>query len=232
LALVFSEVAKRLPEHLDADRKQRAGERAARVQNDRRRRMETWLQSAAQPEIGKPMRIEYVYRILGQHMTDSSTVVDEALLAARFIDRYLPLRTERSYLGVAAGALGLGLPASLGAQMAWPDRQVMCVIGDGSLMYANQALWTAARYRIPVTVLVLNNRAYQILKDGMHAYKQGPVAAERMVGMDLNEPVIDICGMARAFGVPGEVVTSPTELQGAFSSLNSGPRLLDVLVQP
>ncbi len=231
-AVVFPEVAERLAGLLDAPTKQRAAERMARVRGDRERRVEAWLQDAPQPEAGQQMRPEYVYRILARFMTDRTTIVDEALLQARFIDRYLPLHTERSYLGVAAGALGLGLPASLGAQLAWPDRHVICVIGDGSLMYAGQALWTAARYHIPVTVLVLNNRAYQILKDGMRAYKRGAVAPERMVGMDLNDPAIDICGMARALGVPGQVVEDPTQLREALSDATGAPRLFDVLVQP
>ncbi|HEV2359640.1 MAG TPA: thiamine pyrophosphate-dependent enzyme [bacterium] len=146
------------------------------------------------------------YRILGEAMDDRTTVVDEAVTAARIVDRYLPLRTERSYLGIAAGSLGLGLPAALGAQMAWPDRRVICTIGDGSLMYTVQALWTAARYHIPVTVLVVDNRAYEVLKSGMAAYKGGTVPPDRLVGMDLDAPPIDIPGFARSFGVAAQTV--------------------------
>jgi benzoylformate decarboxylase len=163
-------------------------------------------------------------------MDDTVTIVDEAVTAARIIDRYVPLRTERAYFGLAAGALGLGLPASLGAQMAWPDRRVVCTIGDGSLMYAVQALWTAARYRIPVTVLVMDNRAYQVLKDGMAQYKGTPVPPERLTGMDLDAPVIDIPRVAQGFGVPARLISRPDELRAALAERTDGPRLLDVVI--
>ena len=158
-------------------------------------------------------------------------MVDEAITAARIVDRYLPFHTEQAYLGLAAGSLGLGLPASLGAQMAWPDRRVIATIGDGSLMYTVQALWTAARYRIPVTVLVMDNRAYQVLKDGMAAYKGSAVPRERLVGMDLDAPVVDIPSVARGFGVPARLITRPDELRDALAERSSGPRLLDVVIE-
>ncbi len=227
---VFEDVAQRLPGRMDPARTQAAAGRAAEVRRKRAQREELWRQAAALPSPGERMTQECVYRIVGETMSDDVTVVDEAITAARIIDRYLPFRTERAYFGVAAGSLGLGLPASLGTQMAWPDRRVLCVIGDGSLMYAIQALWTAAHYHIPVTVLVLDNRAYQILKDGMASYKGGPVPPERLVGMDLDAPPVDIPGVSRGFGVPGRLITTPEELRAALAAQTREPRLLDVLV--
>jgi benzoylformate decarboxylase len=227
---VFEDIAQRLPGRMDPGRTQAAMGRAAEVRRTRAQREEVWRQAAALPSSGERMTQECVYRIVGETMSDDVTVVDEAITAARFIDRYLPFRTERAYFGVAAGSLGLGLPASLGAQMAWPDRRVLCVIGDGSLMYAIQALWTAARYHIPVTALVLDNRAYQILKDGMVSYKGGPVPRERLVGMDLDAPPVDIPSVSRGFGVPGRLITTPEELRAALAEQTREPRLFDVLV--
>jgi benzoylformate decarboxylase len=229
-AAVFPDTAQRLPALMDAARAQAARTRAAEVGRERARREEAWRRAAAAPPPGHRMTSEHVYRIVGETMDDDVTVVDEAITAARMIDRYLPFRTEQAYLGVAAGSLGLGLPASLGAQMAWPDRRVLCVIGDGSLMYAIQALWTAARHRIPVTVLVLDNRAYQILKDGMRDYKGAPVPPERLIGMDLDAPPVDLPGVSQGFGVPGRLITEPSELRKALAEHSREPRLLDVLV--
>ncbi len=226
-----AEVAERLPGLMDAARRRAAAARAAEVHAERARREEAWRQAARLPHPGERMTIACAFRILSDLVDETVTIVDEAVTAARLIDRYLPLRTERAYLGIAAGSLGLGLPASLGAQMAWPDRRVICAIGDGSLMYSVQALWTAARYRIPVTVLVLDNRAYQVLKDGMQAYKGGPVPPERLVGMDLDAPPVDIPSVARGFGVPGRLITEPADLRDALAEPGPGPRLLDVLVQ-
>ena len=231
LAAILSGVATRLAGRMTTPRSQEAAARTAEVRRARGRREEEWRAAAAPPAAGARMSQEYVYRTLGEMMDDSVTIVDEAITAARIIDRYLPFRTEQAYIGVAAGSLGLGLPASLGAQMAWPDRRVICTIGDGSLMYTVQALWTAARYRIPVTVLVMDNRAYQVLKDGMATYKGGPVPPERLIGMDLDAPAVDIPSVAQGFGVPARLITGPHELRDALADRSGGPRLLDVLIK-
>jgi benzoylformate decarboxylase len=211
-----------------------AGRRAA-VAKQRAEREEQWRQAAALPAPDQRMSAACAYRILGEAMDDGTTVVDEAVTAARIVDRYLPLRTEQSYLGIAAGSLGLGLPAALGAQLAWPDRHVICTIGDGSLMYTVQALWTAARYRIPVTVFVVDNRAYEVLKSGMASYKGGAVPPERLIGMDLDAPVIDIPSVARGFGVEAEVAGGPEALRDALArrtgARRAGPHVIDVPVR-
>lgn len=228
----LTEVADRLAARLGTDGRAAGAEQRRRaVAEERARREERWRQAATPPKAGERMSAACAYRILGETMTEATTIVDEAVTAARIVDRYLPLRTERSYFGIAAGSLGLGLPAALGAQMAWPDRHVVCTIGDGSLMYTVQALWTAARYHIPVTVFVVDNRAYEVLKSGMRSYKGGSVRRERLVGMDLDEPVIDISAVARGFGVASRVVSEPGELRETLAEPAAEPRLLDVLVR-
>lgn len=227
----FVQVAQGLSGRLSPAQRGAADQRRAAVRRERSQREERWRQAAALPRPGERMSAACAYRILGEAMDDRTTVVDEAVTAARIVDRYLPLRTERSYLGIAAGSLGLGLPAALGAQMAWPDRRVICTIGDGSLMYTVQALWTAARYHIPVTVLVVDNRAYEVLKSGMAAYKGGTVPPDRLVGMDLDAPPIDIPGLARSFGVAAQTVGGPAELREALTEPSAEPRLIDVLVR-
>ncbi len=230
-AAVFTQVAEKVPGRMTSAGRQAAAARAVDVRRERNRREEERRRAAALPTPGERMTQACAYRILGERMDDTVTIVDEAITAARIIDHYLPFRTERAYLGVAAGSLGLGLPAGLGAQMAWPDRRVICTIGDGSLMYAVTALWTAARYGIPVTVLVMDNREYQILKSGMVAYKGGPVPPERLIGMDLSAPTVDIPQVSRGFGVPARLITEPAELVDALAERTAGPRLLDVLVR-
>ena len=230
LGAILPEIAARLRGRIGGPRSEEAVTRAGEVHRERSRREEGWRAAALPPAPGARMTQEFVYRILGETMDETVTVVDEAVTAARIIDRYVPFRDERAYFGLAAGSLGLGLPASLGAQLAWPDRKVICTIGDGSLMYAVQALWTAARYRIPVTVLVMDNRAYQVLKDGMAQYKGAPVPPERLIGMDLDAPVVDIPRVAEGFGVPARRITRPEELREALVERSDGPRLLDVVI--
>jgi benzoylformate decarboxylase len=107
--------------------------------------------------------------------------------------------------------------------MARPDRPVLAVIGDGSLQYTVQALWTAARYQVPVTVLILNNGEYGILKDWTH--RLGSTSAP---GLDL--PGIDVVAIARGYGLHATRVQDPQELRQALEKayLDSVPAVIEV----
>src|SRR5439155_1418400 len=87
-----------------------------------------------------------------------------------------------------------------------PKRKVVATIGDGSVMYAPQALWTVARYRLPITYVVPNNTSYAILKSGMLSLDLDSAKRGIFPGMDLVDPEIDYVSLARAVGV---VTTGP-----------------------
>jgi benzoylformate decarboxylase len=109
---------------------------------------------------------------------------------------------------------------------------VVATIGDGSVMYAPQALWTAAHYRLPVTYVVPNNASYAILKSGMLTL--GLESAKRGIypGMDLVDPEIDYLGLARALGVRAERVEKPGDLRDVLAACVAypGPALVDVAI--
>ena len=87
-----------------------------------------------------------------------------------FLSAEIDLTEPGSFFRSRGGGLGFGLPAPLGVKLARPDHPVVGLIGEGDGMYTNQALWTAAHYRIPVTYVVLNNGSYRILKQNMLTY--------------------------------------------------------------
>jgi benzoylformate decarboxylase len=99
-------------------------------------------------------------------------------------------------------------------------------------MYACQALWTAAHYRLPITYVIPNNRSYAILKIGMLG--MGLDSAKRGIypGMDLVNPEIDYVALARSMGVEAERVESPHDLGGVLEKMlaASGPTLVDVAI--
>lgn len=99
-----------------------------------------------------------------------------------------------SHLSAAGGGLGYGLPAAVGAQVAAPDRPVVALMGDGSIHYAITALWTAARYQIPLTVVVASNAEYAVVKE-FGVWEKTP----NVPGLDL--PGLDIVGTAASYGV-------------------------------
>jgi benzoylformate decarboxylase len=122
--------------------------------------------------------------------------------------------------------------AAVGVQLAWPERAVVATVGDGSVMYAPQALWTAARYRLPITYVVVNNSSYAILKSGMVTL--GLPSAKRGVypGMDLVDPEIDYPALARAMGVMAVRVDKPAGVRDALAHClaHRGPALVDVAI--
>jgi benzoylformate decarboxylase len=122
--------------------------------------------------------------------------------------------------------------AAIGVQLGAPGRKVVATIGDGSVMYAPQALWTAAHYRLPITYVVPNNASYAILKSGMLSL--GLQSAKRGIypGMDLVNPEIDYLALAKALGVRAERVEKPRELRDALVEClaHPGPTLVDVAI--
>ena len=110
-----------------------------------------------------------------------------------------------SYFFGAGGGLGYGLPAAVGVQLAQPERPVVAVIGDGSMQYAIAALWSAVAYEVPLTVLVLRNEEYAILK--WFAEFEGEMGAP---GLDVAG--LDSVAIASGYGMRARRVEGSDEL--------------------
>jgi benzoylformate decarboxylase len=160
----------------------------------------------------------------------NAILVDEAITAGLFTRAFHRGSDATSYLWSGAGALGWGVPAALGARLAAPERPVVCIVGDGSFMYAPQALWTAARYRLDVLTVVLDNREYRILKRGLDLMQGAAARSGSYPGMDLGDPGIDFVTLAGSLGIAGRTVEDADTLEQAVDeALGSGePRLLHV----
>ena len=102
--------------------------------------------------------------VLAEVWPEHGIAVVEAPTATLAVRNQLRLSEPGSYYFGAGGGLGFGLSAAVGVQMAQPDRPVVCVLGEGSAQYAIQAFWSAAAYDVPITVLVVRNDEYSILK--------------------------------------------------------------------
>ena len=103
-------------------------------------------------------------RALAEVLPEDAIVVLESPSSTLALRNQLRLSRPGSYYFSAGGGLGFGLAASVGVQLAQPDRPVVCVLGEGSAQYAITAFWSAVAYRVPVTFLVLRNEEYAILK--------------------------------------------------------------------
>ncbi|WP_413249120.1 benzoylformate decarboxylase [Sinomonas flava] len=156
---------------------------------------------------------------------DDAIYVNEATSTVPQVWERIEMREPGSYYFPAAGGLGFGLPAAVGVQMAEPSRRVVAIVGDGSANYGLSALWTAAQWKLPVTVVVLNNGTYGALR----AFA-GKLDAAGSPGLDL--PGIDFCQLAAGYGVEAHRVSTVEEFTDRFRSALQGdaPVLLDVPV--
>jgi benzoylformate decarboxylase len=137
------------------------------------------------------------------------------------------------YRSRKGGSIGWGLPGALGVQLGAPDKKVIAVSGDGSASWSMQSLWTAARYNIPVTFVITNNATYRQVKLVRKLVLGDYPLNEKHDGMELDEPVVDFCILAKSMGVKGEKVERPEYLSQALeTAIKSGkPRLIEVFVE-
>lgn len=162
-------------------------------------------------------------------------IVDEAPVTMRLVRGFLDSPSARQYFFMRSAILGWGMPAAVGVSLGLGREPVVSLVGDGSSLYSPQALWTAARERLPVTFIVINNREYNILKNYMRSQAHYRSARnDRFIGMDLTDPAIDFVALAAAMGVPARRIERAGEIAGAVEAgIASGlPNLLEVRVSP
>ena len=153
--------------------------------------------------------------------------------------RLWPFERHRQHIGWhGGGGLGYGAGAAIGAGLAL-DRETLClsIQPDGDLLYTPSALWTAARYGVPVLFLMHNNRQYRNTVD--HASRVGAERGRgddrRYAGAGLDGPAVDFGALARSFGVWADgPVSRPADIAAAFEAaravVRSGrPALVDIL---
>ncbi|MGI8743922.1 MAG: thiamine pyrophosphate-binding protein [Bryobacteraceae bacterium] len=145
---------------------------------------------------------------------------------------------EKTLIGRTSGsALGWGVGAAAGVKIARPDKQVICMQGDGGFLFGGQAmaLWTMSRYQIPIVTVIYNNRSYNETRE--RAFAEGGRQAQ--TGKDmlsyLGDPDVDFVKLAGAFGVAGEQVSTPDQIKPAMARATRAtregkPYLIDALV--
>jgi benzoylformate decarboxylase len=178
------------------------------------------------PQPRYPITPAFLFSVLNKVLPPNAVIAEECPSSKGDLDRHLLLDRPNSFYSVPNGILGFGLPAAVGLQLALPGRRVVCPVGDGSIQYSIQALWSAVQYKAPVIFIVLRNGDYSALKSFCDFTQIG----RNVPGMDL--PGIDIAKIAEGYGMSAQEVDQPEELEpvlnAAFAS--SGPRLISVNV--
>jgi benzoylformate decarboxylase len=177
------------------------------------------------PPRSDPVSASYVMHTVRRLMPPEAVIVEEAPSHRAAMHEHLPIRISGGFYTTASGGLGYGLPAAVGIALGSPGRRVICLLGDGSSLYSIQALWTAARHRLPVSFLALNNGGYGALKA-----LGARIGVVEPPGVDL--PGLCLADIASGFGVAGVRIERGKDLESVLeeSFLRNGPSFVDIPV--
>jgi benzoylformate decarboxylase len=183
--------------------------------------------AAASPPSGHPIPVAYLLDRLARLMPKGAALVEEAPSHRPLIQRHMPMRGQDCFYTMASGGLGWSLPAAVGLALGRPERRTVCLIGDGSMMYSVQALWTAAQRKLPLTIVVINNGGY----GAMRSFAQ-VLQVRGTPGIDIEG--IDFAALAISMGCAATRIVHADGLDHALGTALSaqGPHLVEVIVDP
>ena len=168
-------------------------------------------------------------------MPEKAILVDEAATNGTPIFAATKGARAHDYLAPDnGGAIGGGLPLALGAAIACPDRKVVHLQADGCGMYTVQALWTMARQKTDVVIVVFKNDVYAILRLEMARVRENELNARMKSMLDLDNPALDWVSISTGLGVPATRATTAEEfhrqLEAALAA--KGPHLIECQIAP
>ncbi|GMQ45495.1 acetolactate synthase 3 large subunit [Vibrio sp. 10N] len=169
----------------------------------------------------KPQQvIEVLHKLTGGDAFVASDVGQHQMFAAL----YYPFNKPRRWINSGGlGTMGFGFPAAIGVKFAYPDEEVVCVTGDGSIQMNIQELSTAMQYDVPVKIINLNNRFLGMVKQWQDIIYQGRHSNSYM------DSVPDFAAIAEAYGHVGIRISNPSELEsGLKKALEMKDRLVFV----
>ena len=181
----------------------------------------------AVPNYRGKLNVAQAMRELEEMMTPDAIVTTDAGNFAGWATRFLNFSEDQRYIGPTNGAMGYSVPAAVGAKIAFPDRMVIGMVGDGGFMMTGQEIATAFHHGVAPIILVFNNQMYGTIR--MHQERAYP---GRVSGTALTNP--DFCKYIEAFGGHGEVVTETGEFAPAFKrAVASGkPAVIELRTDP
>ena len=178
--------------------------------------------------------LEALGQTLAALLPEDAIVSDEMVSSGEAINVWLASAARHELLPVTGGSIGQGLPVALGAALACPERKVVALDADGSGMSSLQALWTMARERADVVVVILANRRYRILDVEMARTGSGPVGPRANEMLDLRDPELGWVALANGMGVEavraGGIREFRVALEEAFR--RRGPFLIEATIEP
>jgi acetolactate synthase-1/2/3 large subunit len=174
---------------------------------------------------GEGVHLDFFISRMNELVQPDAIVTSDAGNFAQWLLRYFRFDKSRAYAGPLNGAMGYGLPAAIGANLAAPGRPAWCVAGDGGLLMTIGEMETATRLGVNATVVIVNNEAYGTIRA-----RQFAEYPDRLTGTDLGP--VDFARAAASMGWSSRRVHNDAEVDAALVEAcgDPGRRLIEVLV--
>jgi pyruvate dehydrogenase (quinone) len=174
----------------------------------------------------KPMKPQVVTWNLNQLLDDDAIVSSDSGTISTWSARYIEMRGDMKFsLSGSLASMANGLPYSIAAAVAFPGRQVVCIIGDGGFTMLMGEIATLVKYKLPVKVIVIKNNVLGQIK-----WEQMVMEGNPEYGVEL-EP-IDFAGIAQAFGAKGYTIEDPAQAKSILREAldHDGPVVVQAVV--
>ena len=175
-----------------------------------------------------PMKPQVVTYELNKLLDNNAIVSSDSGTIATLAARYIEMHDEMQFsLSGTLATMANGLPYSIGAAVAYPGRQVVCIVGDGGLTMLMGEVATLVKYKLPVKVIIIKNNVLGMIKWEQMAFEGNP-----QFGVELQP--IDFAAFARACGAGGFTIEKPEEAEGVLREAlqYDGPAVVQAVVDP
>lgn len=192
------------------------------------KRMQSWneLMKERGTRMDKPMKPQVVTFHLNHLLRDDAIVSSDSGTIATWSARYIEMRGDMQFsLSGTLATMANGLPYSIGAAVAFPGRQVVCVVGDGGLTMLMGEIATLVKYNLPVKVVVVKNNVLGQIK-----WEQMVLDSSPEFGVELQP--IDFAKFAEACGAAGYTIEDPKDAEGILRKAldHDGPAVIQAVV--
>lgn len=169
--------------------------------------------------------IEKLYELTKHEAIVATDVGQHQMWAAQYFKGTKP-RTWLTSGGL--GTMGFGFPAAIGAQKAFPDKMVVCITSEGSFQMNLQELATAAEHKLPIKIVLLNNRCHGMVRQWQDLFYEGRYSASQL------GKIPDFVKLAEAYGILGLRAAKPAEVEAVLKEglKHKGPVLMDIETDP
>ncbi|MCM1287742.1 MAG: thiamine pyrophosphate-binding protein [Clostridium sp.] len=221
---VLTELAAIITDRMTEDLRHAANERTEKMRQKKIKQDMSWQEGGT---------FDAFCKCLKEKTDDELIIFDEALTSSNTLNHYFRFSKAGSFFQTRGGSLGVGIPGAMGIKLASPASTVIGFTGDGGSMYTIQALQTAARYNIGAKLVILNNGAYQLLRDNMDQYWQEEnIKPHEYPDCFSLQPAVDFVKMAQSMSVKAKRMDKAEHAEECVSWLlgDDMPALLEIVV--